>query len=84
MAGVNSGEPAKATWLTGAAGLLILVVAIVMMAVSAPAHPQVAAHQVALTSDAASVRTYCPCPSAYEPMISIPRSYELVKEFVKT
>jgi len=33
---VTKMERAKATWLTGAAGLLILGVAIVMMALTAP------------------------------------------------
>jgi hypothetical protein len=42
MTAVVSGEHAKATWLTGVAGLLILGVAVVMMVVAAPspAHPR--------------------------------------------
>jgi hypothetical protein len=39
MSTVVSAERAKATWLTGAAGLLILVTALVMMACAAPARP---------------------------------------------
>ena len=36
MTAVVSSEPAKATWLIGAAGLLILAAAFVMMACAAP------------------------------------------------
>jgi hypothetical protein len=42
MTAVVSEEHAKATWLTGVAGLLILGAAVVMMVVAAPspAHPR--------------------------------------------
>jgi hypothetical protein len=42
MTPVVSGERATATWLTGAAGLLVLAAAVVMMvmAAPAPAHPR--------------------------------------------
>jgi hypothetical protein len=42
MTAVVCRERAKATWLTGAAGLVILAVALVMMACAAPslAHPR--------------------------------------------
>jgi hypothetical protein len=42
MTAVVSGERAKATWLTGVAGLLILGAAVVMMVVAAPSpgHPR--------------------------------------------
>ena len=42
MAAVVSREHAKATWLAGVAGLVILAVAVVMMACAAPslAHPR--------------------------------------------
>jgi hypothetical protein len=42
MTPVVSGERATATWLTGAAGLLVLAAAVVMMVVAAPApaHPR--------------------------------------------
>jgi hypothetical protein len=43
MTPVVSGERATATWLTGAAGLLVLAAAVVMMMVAAPpapAHPR--------------------------------------------
>ncbi len=42
MAAVVSRERAKATWLVGVAGLVILAVAFVMMACAAPslAHPR--------------------------------------------
>ena len=42
MTAVVRREHAKATWLTGAAGLVILAVALVMMACAAPslAHPR--------------------------------------------
>jgi cell division protein FtsN len=36
MTGLISGERTKATWLTGAAGLLILAAAFVMMVMAAP------------------------------------------------
>ena len=38
MTAVVSRERAKATWLTGAAGLLMLAAAFVMMVAAAPAH----------------------------------------------
>jgi hypothetical protein len=42
MTPVVSGERTTATWLTGAAGLLVLAAAVVMMVVAAPApaHPR--------------------------------------------
>jgi hypothetical protein len=40
MTAVVSGERAKATWLTGSAGLLILGGAVVMMGVAAPSQAQ--------------------------------------------
>jgi hypothetical protein len=44
-----SAERAKTTWLTGAAGLLILVVALVMMAFTAPARPHPWPHRSAVS-----------------------------------
>ena len=44
MTAVVSGERARTTCLTGAAGVLMLAVAFVMMVVAAPGHGQVRAH----------------------------------------
>jgi hypothetical protein len=44
MTAIVSQERAKATWLTGAAGLLLLMAAFVMMIASAPAHLDHRAH----------------------------------------
>ena len=50
MTAVVSRERARATGLTGAAGVLMLVVAVVMMIVAAPAHVHHRAHGPAKTS----------------------------------
>ncbi len=47
MTAVVSRERAKATCLTGAAGVLMLAVAVVMMAVAAPGHVQSRPHDPA-------------------------------------
>ncbi len=44
MTGVVSREQARTTYLTGAAGVLMLAVAVVMMMVAAPAHGPARAH----------------------------------------
>ena len=78
MTAVVSRERAKATYLTGAAGVLLLAVALVMMMVAAPGHAQGSAkpsvaqfttdvgHQLA-PSGSARVRAYwlvtCPDPA---------------------
>jgi hypothetical protein len=59
MTAVVSRERAKETWLTGVAGLLILAVAFVMMAVAAPSlsspRPHAAVTQAAKVSTAALI-----------------------------
>jgi len=76
MTVVVSREHAKATCLTGAAGMLMLAVAFVMMVMAAPGHghgqPQLPVkppavqfttdlgHQLTSRSDSARVRTYRP------------------------
>jgi hypothetical protein len=55
MTAVVSRESAKATWLTGAAGLLILAVAFVMMACAAPSLVHARPHGA--VTQAASVYT---------------------------
>jgi hypothetical protein len=55
MTSVVSRERAKATWLTGAAGLLILAVTFVMMACAAPSLVHARPHGA--VTQAASVHT---------------------------
>jgi hypothetical protein len=55
MAAVVSKERAKATWLTGLAGLVILTVAFVMMACAAPSLAHSRPHMA--TAQSASVST---------------------------
>jgi hypothetical protein len=45
MTAIVSRDRAKATWLTGAAGLLLLALSLTMMAVAAPARPSPPAPQ---------------------------------------
>ena len=47
MTAVVSAERATRTWLTGAAGLLIVATAFAMMAVAAPAHSPAGPHRPA-------------------------------------
>ncbi|MBV9094763.1 MAG: hypothetical protein JO132_12955 [Streptosporangiaceae bacterium] len=44
MSAIVSGERARATWLTGAAGLLLITAAFVMMVVAAPSRAALHAH----------------------------------------
>jgi hypothetical protein len=59
MTAVVSKERAKATWLTGAAGLFIIAAAIVMMACAAPSlaypRPHAAVTQAARASTSAAI-----------------------------
>ncbi len=79
MTAVVSREQARATFLTGAAGVLMLVVAVVMMVVAAPAHGHARAqglaqpsavlatdvcHQLTSRSNSATVRACLAGPSA--------------------
>jgi hypothetical protein len=80
MTAVVSRERAKATCLTGAAGVLMLAIAFVMMVVAAPGHLQVrpngaaksstaqlttdVCHQLTSRSDSATVRACRAGPSA--------------------
>jgi hypothetical protein len=78
MKPVASGERGTATWLTGAVGLLVLTVAVVMMVMAAPGRPgshhaatqaatQAAAgpgRQVTLRTDSTMVRACRTGPSA--------------------
>ncbi len=57
MTAVVSRERAKATYLTGVTGVLMLAVAFVMMVVAAPAHVHYRAHGPAKTS-ASQLTTY--------------------------
>ena len=52
MTTVISKERARATWLTGAAGLLILGAALVMMVVAAPSQARPLPHQTAAQAQA--------------------------------
>jgi hypothetical protein len=59
MVAIVSRERARATWLTGLAGLLLLSAALTMMAVAAPAHvrppaAQKIAQKIVLESDSTS------------------------------
>jgi hypothetical protein len=80
MTAVISRERARATSLTGAAGMLLLVVAVVMMVVAAPAHggsrPHMPSnvqftsdvcHQLTSRSDSATVRA---CRAVRPPLAS--------------
>jgi hypothetical protein len=83
MTAVVSRERAQATCLTGAAGVLLLAVAFVMMMVAAPAHgggrlpglakPSAAqlvsdaCHQLTSSSDSATVRACRTGPAAAKP-----------------
>jgi hypothetical protein len=56
MLAIVSRERARATWLTGLAGLLLLSAALTMMAIAAPAHVRPpAAQKIILESDSTSV-----------------------------
>jgi len=58
MTAIVSGSRSKSTWLTGAAGLLVLAAAFVMMACAAPtAHEPLHGH--ATRSATESVTTFC-------------------------
>jgi type IV secretory pathway TrbD component len=48
MTAVISAERAARTWLTGATGLLIVAIALVMMAWAAPAHPHARPQRLAM------------------------------------
>src|SRR5579864_3888217 len=50
MTAVVSRERARTTFLTGAAGVLMLAVAVVMMVLAAPVHGQARAHGLAAPS----------------------------------
>ena len=55
MVAIVSRERARATWLTGLAGLLLLSAALTMMAIAAPAHVRPpAAQKIVLESDSTS------------------------------
>jgi hypothetical protein len=55
MVAIVSRERARATWLTGLAGLLLLSAALTMMAVAAPAQVRPpAAQKIVLESDSTS------------------------------
>ncbi len=78
MTAVVSRERAKATCLTGAAGVLMLAIAFVMMVVAAPGqvHSQPPAvqlttdvgHQLTSRSDSATPRTFRPWAQAHASM----------------
>ena len=56
MVAIVSRERARATWLTGLAGLLLLSAALMMMAMAAPAHVRPpAAQKIIVESDSTSV-----------------------------
>jgi hypothetical protein len=56
MLGIVSRERARATWLTGLAGLLLLAAALTMMAIAAPAHARPPATQkIVLESNSTSI-----------------------------
>jgi hypothetical protein len=56
MLAIVSRERARATWLTGLAGLLLLSAALTMMAIAAPAHVRPpAAQKIVLESNSTSV-----------------------------
>jgi hypothetical protein len=56
MLAIVSRERARATWLTGLAGLLLLSAALTMMAMAAPAHVRPpAAQKIVLESNSTSV-----------------------------
>jgi hypothetical protein len=58
MVAIVSRERARATWLTGLAGLLLLSAALTMMAIAAPAPAHArppAAQKIILESDSTSV-----------------------------
>ena len=59
MTAVVSRERAKATCLTGAAGVLMLAIAFVMMVVAAPGHLQVRPHGAAKSSTAQLTTDVC-------------------------
>ncbi len=59
MTAVVSPERAKATCLTGAAGVLMLAIAFVMMVVAAPGHLQVRPHGAAKSSTAQLTTDVC-------------------------
>ena len=59
MTAVVSRERAKATCLTGAAGVLMLAIAFVMMVVAAPGHLQVRPHGTAKSSTAQLTTDVC-------------------------
>jgi hypothetical protein len=55
MLAIVSRERARATWLTGLAGLLLLSAALTMMAMAAPVHVRPpAAQKIVLESDSTS------------------------------
>jgi hypothetical protein len=66
MTGVISGEPTKATWLTGAAGLLIIVAAFVMMVMAAPVQP----HPHAAASPTTQTTMVAVTQPATDPMVA--------------
>ena len=88
MTAVVSRERARTTCLTGAAGALMLAVAVVMMMVAAPAHGQArvhgpakpsalqfttdACHQLKSRSDSAAVRACRAGPPYAAPSVSLP------------
>jgi hypothetical protein len=56
MLAIVSRERARATWLTGLAGLLLLSAALTMMAMAAPAHVRPpAAQKIILESNSTSI-----------------------------
>jgi hypothetical protein len=56
MLAIVSRERARATWLTGLAGLLLLSAALTMMAIAAPAHVRPpAAQKIVLESNSTSI-----------------------------
>jgi hypothetical protein len=59
MTAVVSRERAKATYLTGAAGVLMLAIAFVMMVVAAPGHLQGRPHGAARPSTAQLTTDLC-------------------------
>ncbi len=60
MTAVVSAERAARTWLTGASGLLIVVIAFVMMAWASPSHPHARPHQPAISHSVTADRLASP------------------------
>lgn len=52
MSAIVSGERARATWLTGAAGLLLIMAAFAMMVIAAPSRAPLHAHGPGTTRSA--------------------------------